>query len=145
MNRHITLLLLFALVVALPSTASADLLVHEPFDYAEGWLTTEAGGPQGGALGTTGTWTAHDTTGLNYGDFGGTPQGDWRVHQEGNASGIVVDPGPPAIFNTFDGTVANLTTSGGYAGLPGPADVGAPADLDFEIGRYQDASIALGS
>jgi hypothetical protein len=43
----------------------------------------------------------------------------------------------------YDGTVANLVTSGGYAGLPGPADTGADPDLDHEIGRHQNASIAL--
>jgi len=37
-------------------SASASVLVYEPFAYADGWLTG-----QGGALGTTGTWTANDT------------------------------------------------------------------------------------
>lgn len=57
MNRHTTLLLLFALVVALPSTASADLLVYEPFDYPPDAILTG----NGGALGTTGTWYSNDT------------------------------------------------------------------------------------
>ena len=107
----------------------AELLVYEPFAYADGWLTG-----QGGALGTTGVWTCYDTH-----------NGDWRIHQEGDTSGIVVAPGPPVERNMYDGMVANLTTSGGYVGLPGPLDLVPPADPDedFEIGRYMDAHIPL--
>ncbi|MBN1420532.1 MAG: hypothetical protein JXP34_17265 [Planctomycetes bacterium] len=121
-------LVFLAIVIGLPGTVSADLLVHEPFDYEEGWLTG-----QGGALGTTGTWMANETH-----------NGDWRIHREGNASGIVVTA-DPLETNTFDGTVANLQTSGGYVGLPGPLDLDPPRgeDEDFEIGRNMDASIAL--
>ena len=39
-----TTLVLFALVVALPSTASADLLVYEPFDYPPDAILTGNGG-----------------------------------------------------------------------------------------------------
>jgi hypothetical protein len=120
------------------------LLVYEPFAYADGWLTG-----QGGALGTTGTWTAYQTA-LNIdpdGTAGPLPPvanvTDWRIHQEGDTTGIVVAPGPPILYNTFDGTVANLPTLGGYVGLPGPEDIGLPPDVDVEIGRYMDASIAL--
>jgi hypothetical protein len=127
MNRHISVAGLVALMLAMASTASATLLVYEPFAYPDGWLTD-----QGGALGTVGTWTAWDTH-----------NGDWYVHPEGETSGIVVDPGPPIGRNMFDGTVANLATSGGYAGLPGPEDIGRDPDEDFEIGRYMTASIAL--
>jgi hypothetical protein len=68
----------------------------------------------------------------------------WRVHQEGDTSGIVVNPAPSLARNMFNGTVANLRTAGGYVGLPGPEDVGEPdLDRDFEIGRYMDASISL--
>ena len=115
-------------VGAMATPANADLLVYEPFAYADGGLTG-----QGGALGTTGTWTAQETH-----------QGDWRVHQEGDTAGIVVDPGPPVVRGMFDGTVANLITSGGYVGLHGPEDMGElDLDRDFEIGRNMDASIAL--
>ena len=108
--------------------APAKVLVYEPFAYPDGWLTG-----RGGARGTVGTWTVYDTFSQ-----------DWRVHQEGDTSGIVVDPGPPVQRNTYDGTVANLPTSGGYVGLPGPEDVGEPdMDRDFEIGRYMDGSIQL--
>ena len=129
-NRIKTVLTLAVVVVsigAMAGSASASLLVYEPFVYADGWLTG-----QGGALGTTGTWTAYDTH-----------NGDWRIHQEGDTSGVVVDPGPPVVRNMFDGTVDNLPTLGGYVGLPGPLDVGHSEDEDFEIGRYMDASIAL--
>ena len=57
MNRPITLSPIFALVVALPSTASADLLLYEPFDYPPDAILTG----NGGALGTTGTWYSNDT------------------------------------------------------------------------------------
>lgn len=107
------------------SSASAALLVYEPFDYADGWLTG-----QGGALGTTGTWTAYDDNGTN----------DWRIHQEGDTSGIAVAAND---FNTFDGTVANLKTTGGYVGLPGPVDIGAAPGTDSANGNSLDGSIAL--
>jgi len=123
----LTLAVVVVSIGAMAGSASASLLVYEPFAYADGWLTG-----QGGALGTTGTWTAYCT--LN---------GDWRIHQEGDTSGVVVDPGPPVVRNMFDGTVDNLPTLGGYVGLPGPEDVGYGPDEDFEIGRYMDASIAL--
>ena len=129
-NRIKTVLTLAAVAMALlGSVAQAAVLVYEPFAYADGWLTG-----LGGALGTTGTWTAYCTI-----------NGDWRIHQEGDTSGIVVAPGPPVARNMFDGTVDNLPTSGGYVGLPGPLDLDPPRgeDEDFEIGRYLDASIAL--
>jgi len=118
---------IFALAVG---PAFAEVLVYEPFAYPDGSLTG-----QGGALGTTGTWESFESL---------HPSDGWRVHQEGDTSGIVVAAGPPVERNMFDGTVANLATTGGYAGLPGPEDVGEPdLDRDFEIGRYMDASIAL--
>ena len=113
-------------IVAMVPSANADLLVYEPFDYADGSTLTG----QGGALGTTGTWTAHETH-----------NGDWYVHGKGISADIVVAPGP--VLNHFDGIVDNLSTSGSYVGLPGPADVGRGPDEDFEIGRNMDASIAL--
>jgi len=113
-------------ITAMVPSANADLLVYEPFDYADGSTLTG----QGGALGTTGTWTAHETH-----------NGDWYVHGEGISADIVVAPGP--VLNHFDGIVDNLPTSGSYVGLPGPTDVGRGPDEDFEIGRNMDASIAL--
>ncbi len=133
-----------AILFAVSATSEATVLVYEPFAYADGWLTG-----QGGALGTTGTWTAYQTA-LNIdpdGTAGPLPPvanvTDWRIHQEGDTTGIVVNPIPALALNTFDGTVANLATSGGYVGLPGPADLGLPVDADVEIGRYMDAFIAL--
>jgi len=117
-----------ATLVLASTPASAVVLVYEPFAYPDGGLTG-----QGGAIGTTGNWTADETF-----------NGDWRVHQEGDQAGIVVSPGPPVVRGMFDGTVDNLPTFGGYVGLPGPEDVGEPdLDRDFEIGRNLDASIAL--
>jgi hypothetical protein len=111
-------------VVFMCCSATARLLVYEPFDYPDGWLTG-----QGGALGTTGTWTATD---------GGCPDG-WRVHPEGEPSGAYVAAGVP---NVFDGTVDNLPTSGGFVGMPGPEDRGLAAGTDGGTGQL-DASIAL--
>ncbi len=109
---------------------SARILVYEPFAYPDGSLTG-----RGGALGTIGAWASEESL---------HPGVGWRVHQEGDRSGIVVDPGPPVQRNMFNGVVANLRTAGGYVGLPGPEDVGEPdLNRDFEIGRYMDASIAL--
>jgi len=112
------------IVAAAVGPAVAAVLVHEPFAYPDGWLNGKSG-----ALGTTNAWTAWETS-----------SGDWRVHQEGDRANIVYDP---SLTNTFDGTVANLPTSGGYVGLPGPDDTGADPTLDHEIGRNLDASIAL--
>ena len=111
-------------VVFMCLSASAKLLVYEPFAYPDGWLTG-----QGGALGTTGTWATTDT---------GVADG-WRVHQEGDLSGVYVDVGTP---NVFDGTVDNLATSGGYVGLAGPEDRGLAPGTDSGTGNL-DASIAL--
>jgi hypothetical protein len=113
-------------VVLTAGSASASVLVYEPFAYADGWLTG-----QGGALGTTGTWTAYEYC-----------TGDWRIHQEGDISGVNVAVGER---NMFDGTVTNLMTTGGYVGLAGPLDLDPPRgeDEDFEIGRNLDGSIAL--
>ncbi len=136
MKRNTTMTVLTLAAVAMAAlaltatSANATLLLHEPFAYADGSTLTG----QGGALGTTGTWTAWDTH-----------SADWYVHGEGITSGIVVAPGPPIARNMFDGTVANLATSGGYAGLPGPADRGLDPDLDTEIGRNMTADIALDS
>ena len=120
-----------ASLILMAGSASADLLVYEPFAYPDGSLTG-----QGGALGTIGTWTSYESV---------HPSDGWRVHQQGDTSGIVVGLGPPIDRNMFDGTVANLLTSGGYVGLPGPLDLVPPADpdADFEIGRNLDGSIAL--
>ncbi len=75
-NRVKTALILAAVAMALlGSVAQAGLLVYEPFDYADGWLTG-----LGGALGTTGAWTTNDSI---------TATG-WRVHQEGDISGVNV-------------------------------------------------------
>lgn len=97
MRKKIVVLLAAAAVLSL--SASADLLVYEPFAY-EG---TELTG-QGGALGTTGTWTTNDSSG----------NVSWSLYQEGTLSGQTLYDGvTPA---TFDGKVAGLQTTGGYVG-----------------------------
>jgi len=129
MNRSLYLAAV-AVVSLMCLPASARILVYEPFAYPDGSLTG-----RGGALGTTGTWASEESL---------HPGVGWRVHQEGDTSGIVVNPAPSLARNMFNGTVANLQTAGGYVGLPGPEDVGEPdLNRDFEIGRYMDASISL--
>ena len=87
-----TSLAVAALLTILSVSASAGLLVYEPFAYPDRWLTG-----QGGALGTTGAWTANDTQ-----------NGDWRIHQEGEIAGVVISSGPLAEPNMFDVSGANL-------------------------------------
>ncbi|MDA0765820.1 MAG: hypothetical protein O3A87_05970 [Verrucomicrobia bacterium] len=115
---------ILATSLALSYSSSADLLVYEPYAYPDGAL---AG--QGGALGTTGTWTTFDNNSR------------WDVHQEGNLSGVYLNNtnGP----NLWDGTVDNLVTSGGYAGIPDPESVGQPAGYTGNVADHMDASIPL--
>jgi len=97
MKKKIVLLLLAAIV--LPVSAFAGVLVYEPFAYSSPTLTG-----QGGAWGTTGTWTSgavNDATG-------------WQVHLEGTASGAMHSDGVTPV--TYDGNVTGLWTMGGYAG-----------------------------
>ncbi len=136
-SRIRTVLTLAAVAMAalvLTTSANADLLVYEPFDYGDNWLDGK-----GGALGTVGTWESNDT---------GCADG-WRVHPQGQLTGIAVNagydanfPDVPGILNMFDGTVANLATSGGFAGTPGPEDRGLAYGLDGCSGNL-DAHIGL--
>jgi hypothetical protein len=129
-------LLAAAVGVTFATSASSQLLFHEPFDYADDWLTTGTAGPQGASvLGAASDWNAFETP----------YNGDWWVHPEGSTTGINWDPTP--IENMFDGTVANLATTGGFAGGPGPLDIDPNNDpnLDGEIFRNMNADIALAS
>ncbi|MCF7975349.1 MAG: discoidin domain-containing protein [Phycisphaerae bacterium] len=93
-------------------SASARVLVYEPFDYPDAPLNEN-----GGALGTIGTWITNDT---------GEPLG-WWCHPEGELTGQGDDLGPGGnALNLFDGTVDNLPTSGGFAGPAGPTDQSTP-------------------
>ena len=127
-----TILTVVAVLFALSVSADAKVLVYEPFAYADGWLTG-----QGGAFGTTGTWTTTDKK---------TSEG-WRIHQEGNLSGVnlansngSIDPTGPSPFN---GTVDNLWTLGGYVGLPSPENIGEAADYAGTTASNMDAHIGL--
>ena len=118
-------------VGAMAGRASAEVLVYEPFAYADGILTG-----QSGALGTTGSWASHEFV-----------HTDWRVHQQGDTSDVGLSgsnsANDPLGFNAFDGTVANLATSGGYVGLWGAEDWGDPDPHSGEPGRHMDAHIGL--
>jgi len=123
-----------ACLVLMAGSANATLLVYEPFDYSDGWLNG-----QGGALGTVDTWVTNDT---------GCGDG-WRVHPEGQLTGVAVNggydannPSAPGILNTFDGTVYNLPTMGGFVGMAGPEDRGLPYGTDGGTGNL-DAHIGL--
>jgi len=115
-----------AILASLPATAT--LLVYEPFDYPDGPLNGN-----GGALGTLGEWVTNDT---------GFAEG-WWCHPEGEVSGAWTSSHPVApSANTFDGTVDNLPTSGGFVGMPGPADKGATPGERSPTGNL-DANIGL--
>ncbi len=91
--------------------AQAALLVYEGFNYTSG----TAGGPTGngfqlngqsGGTGMTGTWTAFtNSTGTT---------SPITVYSEGNLSGVNLSTDNPL---AYDGTVANLPTTGGYFGM----------------------------
>ena len=118
--------------------AQAGLLVYEPFAYADGNLND-----QSGALGTVGSWTSFDYLQ----DSWPIPQDGWRVHQEGDISGVYLSDANPSNDpigpNPWDGVVDNLATLGGYVGLAGPDDTDDPDPFSGEPGRWMDASISL--
>jgi hypothetical protein len=120
-------MILAAIVAAslLTTSANAELLVYEPFDYPDAALNG-----QGGALGTTGTWTTADT---------GFPAGMW-CHPEGELTGQFDDRGGGP--NMFDGTVDNLPTSGGFVGSAGPVEQGFASGTRRPTGNM-DANIGL--
>lgn len=111
-----TVALAAALGAILPSQAA--LLVYEGFGYTTGNAIPGGTGVQlngqgtAGELGLTGTWTAQNT---------GTVANSTTVYPQGNTTGITSNTG--AIPNTFDGTVANLTTSGGFFGVTNATNV----------------------
>jgi len=123
MNR--TFLTVVAVVLALSMSVDADVLVYEPFAYPDGLLTG-----QGGALGTTGTWTTNDT---------GFAEG-WWCHPGGELTGQFDDKGGG--LNMFDGTVDNLLTSGGFVGSAGPEEQGSAFGTRDPTGNM-DAHIGL--
>ena len=126
-NAVLTLAAVAMAALVLTTSASAALLVYEPFDYGDVRLNG-----QGGALGTTGTWAS-----LDNGDANG-----WKVHPQGQLTGVGIDTLVPPTLNMFDGTVANLATSGGFAGMSGPEDRGGAYGADSGTGNL-DASIGL--
>ncbi len=122
-------LAVLAAAVLSATPAEATLLVHEPFAYADGDLNGQGAT---NTFGMTGTWTTNDVN--------GNPA---RVHSystEGLQSGIKVSSNA---FNTFDGTVANLPTSGGYAGVAPPDVPGATGNTTdhMEFSRPLDPSV----
>ena len=98
MKKKFVVFLLVAAVLSV--SASATVLVYEPFAYDATELTG-----QGGAFGTTGVWNSFAQN--------DQPNG-WQVHQEGALSGALLYDGATPV--NFDGTVDGLWTMGGYAG-----------------------------
>jgi len=130
-NRFKTILTLAVAAIALlGSAAQAGLLVYEPFAYEDAPLNGN-----GGALGTVGTWTTNDT---------GFAEG-WWCHPEGEVTGQGDDrhaTDPENALNLFDGTVANLPTTGGFAGAAGPVEQGGVWGTRDPTGNL-DANIGL--
>ncbi|NNC88540.1 MAG: hypothetical protein HKN82_08805 [Akkermansiaceae bacterium] len=114
-HRSLGALALGAAAMAGMHCAHAELLVYEPFDYPDAPLNGN-----GGALGTSGTWTTNDT---------GFAMG-WWCHPEGEVTGQGDDAGrnPNGVdqLNLFDGLVDNLATAGGFVGAAGPEDKDPP-------------------
>jgi len=117
MKYQPTLLTIGSLAAALSSQAA--LLVHEPFDYAASGdpapgpsgtlLYNQVAGPGtggSGGLGMTGEWQAFNQ---------GATANSVTVYPQGSTTGIISNTG--ALPNAFDGTVANLATSGGFFGV----------------------------
>ncbi len=114
------------------------LLVYEPFDYLPEEILTG----QGGALGTVGLWNTFDTI------AGDGKTQDWFVHAEGTTSGVGLSSANPSAepsgMHRWDGTVANLPTSGGYAGLWGADDWNDPDGPNTgEPGRNMSGDVGL--
>lgn len=123
-----TSLLLAAL--AIPMTASGALQFYEGFNYSDDFLANSTNGQSAGVLGAASDWNASETY-----------NGDMWVHPEGSTVGILVDA---TNYNLFDGTVANLPTTGGFLGPAGQTDTGG-AIADGEFSRNATADIALAS
>lgn len=111
-NSIIRLKTIVPICIGTAGLVQAELLVHEPFAYASG----TASGPtsngfqlngQSGGTGMTGTWTAFTNTASPI-----------TVYSQGTQSGVNLDNTGPVLLN-YDGTVANLPTSGGYLGMGG--------------------------
>lgn len=101
------------LVGLAPTPAAAELLVYEGFNYTTGdpipGGTGVALNGQGtaGELGLTGTWTTSNSGGSNV-------PNSTTVYPQGSPTGITANT--TFVPNPFNGTVANLSTSGGFFG-----------------------------
>lgn len=95
-----------AVSTSLVSTAKADLLLYEPFNYTSGTL---GGKGATNTVGMTGTWSTFNT--------GASPI---TVYPSSTTSGTNLNNTGP-ILNTYDGITDNLpnTTTGGYFGPGG--------------------------
>jgi len=91
-------------VISLGQSARSELLLYEGFNYAATGVPVALSG-QGASntLGMTGTWTDFHT---------GTAA--IKVYQQGDTPGVNFSNGAANVFN---GTTANLPTSGGYFGM----------------------------
>jgi hypothetical protein len=104
---------LTALVIAMAGSAQATLLVYDGFDYTTGTASgptsngVQLNGQSGAALGLTGAWSAWTAN-----------TSPITVYAGGTQSGVQLSTTGPVYLN-YDGTVANLPTSGGYFGMGG--------------------------
>jgi hypothetical protein len=111
-------------------TAHATLLVYEGFGYADGDLNGQGAT---NTFGMTGVWNTDFAT--------GNPAEVHSYSTQGVVSGTAVTVVPG--LNSFDGTVANLPTSGGYVGSGPPATPGAEGNTTDHMGfsRSLDPSV----
>jgi len=95
-----------------PNTATAEVLLYESFNYTTG-TASGSGVLLAGQNGGTGFATGSSWSTSNSGTANSV-----TVYQQGNLSGVNLSTSatPPGAANTFNGTVPNLSTSGGYFG-----------------------------
>lgn len=126
---------LFAVALALGLTigisAHATLLVYEPFDYTTG-TASGSGVRLAGQSGGTGF-----ASGSSWSTFNTGTANSVTVYKEGNLSGVNTSTGAA---NVFDGTVDNLTTSGGYFGSVGLGGTANTTD-HIEVWRALDPAV----
>ena len=126
---------LAAIALATTLSSHATLLVYEGFNYTTGTAIPGGTGVQlngqgtAGELGLTGTWTAQNT---------GAVANSTTVYPQGSTTGITAVGGVPV--NIFNGTVANLATSGGFFGVTNATITGNGTD-HIEAWRPLAASV----
>ena len=131
LKKMMSIVAVAGLVLALAGSARAGILLYEPFNYTTG-TASGSGVLLAGQNGGTGFAAASSWSTFNTGTANSV-----TVYQEGNLSGVNIGTGAA---NAFDGTVANLATSGGYFGSIGLGGTANTTD-HIEVWRALDASV----